>query len=88
MNLLSSLLIPSTRLRKYTNLCFYFLRIRYNNSFLLIFIQGDFTYAHQETVPSIEEIGTEVAKQLKKYKLKKVYVATDGTDEGNDQISR
>ena len=44
--------------------------------------RGDFTYAHQETVPSIEEIGTEVAKQLKKYKLKKVYLATDGTDEG------
>jgi len=43
--------------------------------------RGDFTYAHQETVPSIEEIGTEVAKQLKKYKLKKVYLATDGTDE-------
>lgn len=43
--------------------------------------RGDFTYAHQETVPSIKEIGTEAAKVLKKYKLKNVYLSTDGSDE-------
>jgi len=42
--------------------------------------RGDFTYAHQETIPSIEEIGTEVGKMLKKYDLNMVYVSTDGTD--------
>jgi len=44
--------------------------------------RGDFTYAHKETVPSIEEIGEEIKKRLIEYKLKKVYLATDGTDEG------
>lgn len=44
--------------------------------------RGDFTYAHKETVPSIEELGGEIAKKLKEYKLKKVYLATDGSDQG------
>lgn len=45
--------------------------------------RGDFAhYAHKETVPSIEEIGTEVQKLLDKWKIKKVYLSTDGTDEG------
>ena len=44
--------------------------------------RGDFAYAHKATVPSIEELGKELAKKLKEYKLKKVYLATDGTDEG------
>ena len=44
--------------------------------------RGDFAYSHKETVPSIKEIGEEVKKQLKKYKLKKVYVSTDGSQEG------
>ena len=44
--------------------------------------RGDFSYAHKETVPSIEEVGKEMAKRLKEYKLKKVYLSTDGTDEG------
>ena len=42
--------------------------------------RGDFTYAHEETIPSIEEIGQHVAKLLKKYKLDTVYLSTDGTD--------
>ena len=44
--------------------------------------RADFAYAHHKTVPSIKEIGEEVKKQLKKYKLKKVYVSTDGSQEG------
>ena len=40
----------------------------------------DFTYAHQETVPSIEEIGKEVKKMLQKYKISIVYVSTDAPD--------
>lgn len=44
--------------------------------------RGDFAYAHKETVPSIAEVGKEIAKRLKEYKLKKVYLSTDGTDEG------
>ena len=48
--------------------------------------RGDFTYAHKETVPSIEEVGKEIAKRLKEYKLKKVYLSTDGTDEGKEYI--
>ena len=42
--------------------------------------RGDFTYAHEETIPSIEEIGQHVAKLLSKYKLDTVYLSTDGTD--------
>lgn len=44
--------------------------------------RADFTYAHKESVPSIEEMGEEIAKILKQYKLRKIYLATDGTDEG------
>ena len=42
--------------------------------------RGDFTYAHRNTVPSLEEIGLEVKKKLQEYKIEKVYISTDGTD--------
>lgn len=42
--------------------------------------RADFAYAHKETVPSIAEIGEEVNKMLKKYKLKLIYLATDSDE--------
>lgn len=48
--------------------------------------RGDFTYAHKETVPSIEEIADECNKILLKYKLKIIYLSTDGTDEEVGQL--
>lgn len=44
--------------------------------------RGDFTFAHKETVPSIDELGQEISRKLKEYKLKVVYLATDGSDQG------
>jgi len=48
--------------------------------------RGDFARARSETVPTIEEVGLEIAKVLKKYKLRKVYLSTDGTDVDIEQL--
>jgi len=48
--------------------------------------RGDFTHAHKETVPTIAEIAEEVVKALKKYKLRKLYVSTDGTQAEIDEL--
>lgn len=44
--------------------------------------RGDFANSRSDTIPSFGEIGLEVEKKLQEYKLKKVYVATDGTQQG------
>ena len=44
--------------------------------------RGDFAYSRKDTIPAIEQYAKNAENMLKKYKLKKIYLATDGTEEG------
>lgn len=44
--------------------------------------RGDFVFSGREGVPTIKAIKRQIKKLLKELKLKKVFLATDGSDEG------
>ena len=44
--------------------------------------RGDFVASGREGVPSIKTVGKQIKKLLKKLKLERVFLATDGTNEG------
>lgn len=44
--------------------------------------RADFLYAHADKVPSLDAVVSQVNELLEKHKLDKVFVATDGTKEG------
>ena len=46
--------------------------------------RADFLYAHADKVPSLDAVVSQVKDLLEKHKLEKVFLATDGEQEGEE----